>query len=133
MLIADVGICGLPNAGKSTLLSRISAARPKIADYPFTTLHLTSEYHISAKSFAVADIPGLIEGVDKGKGLGDEFLRHVKRTRILVHLVDIFGFEKDKAYKNYLTIKKEIESYSDKASKKPIIIAVNKMDLTGSF
>ena len=134
MLIADVGICGLPNAGKSTLLSRISAAKPKIADYPFTTL--TPNLGISVyggKSFAVADIPGLIEGAHSGKGLGNEFLRHIMRTKILVHLVDVFGFEKDKAYKNYLTIKKEIESYSDKASKKPIIIAVNKMDLTGSF
>ena len=133
MLIADVGLCGLPNAGKSTMLSRISAARPKIADYPFTTL--TPNLGIAkfaGKSFAVADIPGLIEGAHKGKGLGDDFLRHIKRTRVLVHLVDVFGFGEKTAYDNYRTIKKELSSYSKKLAQKPIVLAANKMDLTGS-
>ena len=133
MLIADVGLCGLPNAGKSTLLSRISAARPKIADYPFTTLSPNLGIaKFAGKSFAVADIPGLIEGAHKGKGLGDDFLRHIRRTRVLVHLVDVFGFGDKTAYENYRTIKKELSSYSKKLAQKPSILAANKMDLTGS-
>lgn len=130
-LIADVGLVGMPNAGKSTFLSRISAARPKIADYPFTTLApnlgvvTSNEQH-----FVVADIPGLIEGAHEGKGIGDEFLRHIQRTRVLVHLIDVTGFDEKTAYKNYSIINQELARYSPKLAKKPMLIAVNKMDLT---
>lgn len=132
-LIADVGLVGFPNAGKSTLLSSISAARPKIADYPFTTLSPNlgvSQY--AGKSFVVADIPGLIEGAHTGKGLGDEFLRHIERTRILVHIVDLFGFDEHTAYQNYKTINKELERYSKKLASKKMIVVANKSDLTDS-
>jgi GTP-binding protein len=132
-LIADVGLVGFPNAGKSTFLSKVSAAKPKIADYPFTTLapNLGVVKH-KGKNFVIADIPGLIEGAHEGKGLGDEFLRHVKRTHVIIHIVDIFGYDNKKAYENYRIINKELAGYSKDLSLKPMIIAANKMDLTGS-
>ena len=132
-LIADVGLVGCPNAGKSTLLSRISAARPKIADYPFTTLSPNlgvAQY--KDKSFVAADIPGLIEGAHQGKGLGMEFLRHVERTRLLVHLVDPMGFDGKSPLQSVRAIEKELKLYSTKLAKKPVIYAMNKMDLTGA-
>ncbi|MCX7910161.1 MAG: GTPase ObgE [Endomicrobia bacterium] len=128
-LIADVGIIGLPNAGKSTLLSVITAAKPKIADYPFTTLSPnlgTLVYH--DKKLVVADIPGLIEDAHKGKGLGTDFLRHIERTRMLVHLIDISCGDFEKIYKNYQIVINELKSYSEKLIKKPMIVVLNKID-----
>jgi len=130
-LIADVGLVGMPNAGKSTLLSRVSSARPKIANYPFTTLHPVlgiaslSRY----RRLVLADLPGLIEGAHEGTGLGDEFLRHIERTRVLIHLLDIEPPEGD-PYDHYVTVRRELEKYSDKLAAKPEIICANKMDLT---
>jgi GTP-binding protein len=137
-LLADVGLVGLPNAGKSTLLSVVSQARPKIADYPFTTLTPNlGVTHVGEKSFVVADIPGLIEGSHEGKGLGDEFLRHVERTRVLVHLVDVFGSDGKTAFQSFRTLKGELESYSADLAMRPQNIAVTKMDRSrqglGSF
>ena len=123
-LIADVGLVGLPNAGKSTLLSVVSSARPKIADYAFTTLTPNLgmvRYHDNELIFA--DIPGLIEGASEGKGLGDEFLRHVERTRALVHLVD--ATDEDIA-KSYATIRKELAGYSEKLAAKPSVVVLSK-------
>ena len=129
-LIADVGLVGYPNVGKSTLISQISAARPKIADYPFTTLvpNLGVVDH-KGKSFVAVDIPGLIEGAHQGVGLGLQFLRHVERTRILVHLVDVSGFSGRDPYQDYLQINKELAAYSQTLAAKPQIIALNKTDL----
>ena len=132
-LIADVGLVGCPNAGKSTLLSRVSSAHPKIADYPFTTLSPNlGVVRFKDKSFVAADIPGLIEGAHSGKGLGTEFLRHVERTRILIHLIDVSGFSEKTPYENYRAITQELALYSKKLAKKPVLIAANKMDLTGA-
>jgi len=132
-LIADVGLVGFPNAGKSTLLSRVSAAKPKIANYPFTTLTPNLGVVSSGDgSYVVADIPGLIEGAHSGKGIGDEFLRHIQRTRVLIHVIDIFGFNENTAYQNYRIINQELEQFSKSLLKKPMIIAVNKVDLTDS-
>lgn len=132
-LIADVGLVGMPNAGKSTFLSRISAARPKIADYPFTTLAPNLGVVAAGDThYVVADIPGLIEGAHDGRGLGDEFLRHIQRTKVLVHLVDINGFEEHTAYHNFKAINSELSRFSPALLKKPMIIAVNKMDITGA-
>lgn len=132
-LMADVGLAGLPNAGKSTLVSRLSHARPKIAAYPFTTL--TPSLGIVEMSgyrrFVIADIPGLIEGAHEGAGLGDTFLRHIERTRILVQLVDICPLDGDPC-KAYHTIEGELAQYSPILAAKPVIVAANKMDLTGS-
>jgi GTP-binding protein len=130
-LIADVGLVGFPNAGKSTFLSRISAARPKIADYPFTTLTPNlGVVHFKEKQFVVADIPGLIEGAHEGKGIGDEFLRHVQRTRVIIHLVDMTGFDGKSPAENYRIINKELASYSKMLTKKTMLVAANKMDVT---
>jgi GTP-binding protein len=132
-LLADVGIIGFPNAGKSTLISRISRAKPKIADYPFTTLtpNLGVVGYRGEKSFVVADIPGLIEGAHAGAGLGHQFLRHVERCRVLVHLVDGAGvFEDRDPKKDFDAINAELALYSPELAKKPQIVAVNKIDVT---
>ena len=126
-MIADAGIIGLPNAGKSTLLSVISNAKPEIADYPFTTLHPNlGVVDVDKKiSLLFADIPGLIEGASKGKGLGDEFLRHVERTSVLVHLIDVYVEDITAAYK---TIIKELKDYSMDLSKQPQVVALTKVE-----
>ncbi|GHT43176.1 GTPase Obg [Endomicrobiia bacterium] len=129
-LIADVGFVGLPNAGKSTLLSQISAAKPKIADYPFTTLTPNlGVVNYNGKHFVAADIPGIIEGAHEGKGLGFEFLRHIRRTKVLVHLIDVSGFDDKNPYENYKVINNELKKYSKHLTKKHIVIALNKVDL----
>jgi len=132
-LIADVGFVGLPNAGKSSLLTRISAARPKIADYPFTTLipNLGIVNHKGA-TFTAADIPGIIEGAHSGKGLGLEFLRHIRRTKVLIHIIDISGFDAKDPYKNYQIINNELKKYSKYLIKKRLVIVLNKIDLPDS-
>jgi GTP-binding protein len=132
-LIADVGLVGLPNAGKSTLLSRLSAARPKIADYPFTTLEpqLGIVDLKGFRRFVMADLPGLIEGAHHGAGLGDEFLRHIERTRLIVHVVDMAPPTGDPV-ENYRAIRHELAEYSAVLAQKREIIAANKMDLTGA-
>jgi GTPase len=131
-LIADVGIVGFPNAGKSTLISRISRARPKIADYPFTTLvpNLGVVSWRGERSFVVADIPGLIEGAHDGAGLGHQFLRHIERCRVLVHLVDGAPLGEGRAPKHdFDAINEELALYSPELAKKPQIVAVNKVDV----
>ena len=126
-VIADVGIIGLPNAGKSSLLAAITRARPKIANYPFTTLdpNLGVAYYDN-KEVTLADIPGLVEGAHEGVGLGDKFLRHIERCKILLHLIDI---SEDDLVENYLQIRKELEKYDEDLSKKKEIIVFNKSDL----
>jgi len=126
-MIADVGLVGLPNAGKSTLLSRISNARPEIADYPFTTItpNLGVVDITKETSVLVADIPGLIEGAAGGKGLGHDFLRHIERTAVIVHLID--AYQEDVA-KAYTTIKEELKAYDAKLAKRPEIVVLNKVD-----
>lgn len=126
-MIADVGLVGLPNAGKSTLLSRISNAHPEIANYPFTTLtpNLGVVDVDDQSSLLVADIPGLIEGASEGKGLGDEFLRHVERTSVLLHLIDVYSEDVTKAYK---TIQKELNEYQVDLSKRPQIVVLTKIE-----
>ena len=127
-LIADIGLVGFPNAGKSTLLSTISAARPKIADYPFTTLapNLGIVRYENFTSFIVADIPGLIEGAHEGKGLGHQFLRHIERTRALAYLIDITEEDPQAVYK---TLWNELHSFSERLVHKPSIIVLTKIDL----
>ena len=129
-VLADLGLVGFPNAGKSTFLSRISAARPRIADYPFTTLNpnLGITLH-KGLSFATADIPGIIEGASEGKGLGTQFLKHIERTRVLLHLVDPEGFNGMNAEKSVKVIENELKTFDKKLFAKPRIIVVNKMDL----
>ncbi len=133
-LIADVGVVGLPNAGKSTLLSRVSAARPKIADYPFTTLvpQLGIAELDAERRLVFADIPGIIEGAHEGAGLGQDFLRHIERTRILVHMIDILPIDGTQPIDAYRQIRAELEAYSPKLAAKPEILVANKMDLTGA-
>ena len=128
-LIADVGLVGFPNVGKSTLISRISAARPKIADYPFTTLepHLGVVAYGDEGSFVVADIPGLIEGAHEGTGLGLEFLRHVERTKLLAHVIDVSSTGRDPV-DDFVTISREIELYNADLLGKPQVVAASKMD-----
>ena len=133
-LIADVGIVGLPNAGKSTLLARVSKARPKIADYPFTTLapQLGIVELSDHRRFVMADIPGLIEGAHEGVGLGDDFLRHIERTRVLLHLVDVgYEFASVPPADAYHMIRGELERYGAGLVTKPEIVVGNKTDLTG--
>lgn len=133
MTIADVGLIGLPNVGKSTILSVITSAKPKIANYHFTTL--TPNLGVVKRydsSFVVADIPGLIEGAAEGAGLGHDFLRHIERTRLLVHVLDISGSEGRDPIEDYRQIRKELEQYSEKLTELPELIAANKMDITGA-
>ena len=132
-VIADVGLIGLPNAGKSTLLSRISRAHPEIADYPFTTKYpnLGTVHTGGDSAFVVADIPGLIEGAHEGHGLGHEFLRHVERTRLLVHLVDAVPTDGSDAVENYRTIRNELAHYSPALAERPEVLVLTKMDVTG--
>lgn len=129
-ILADVGLIGYPNAGKSTLISVISSARPKIADYPFTTLtpNLGVVAYGEYGSFVVADIPGLIEGAHQGSGLGDQFLRHVERTQLLIHLVDVSDGGPEDPVHALKAINKELELYSPELIKKPQIIAASKKD-----
>lgn len=125
-MLAEVGIIGLPNVGKSTLLSVISKARPKIADYPFTTLEPNlGVVRFQGKEFIAADIPGLIEGASKGKGLGDRFLKHIERTKVLVHLLDAYSMDLKKDYK---TVRQELSSFSKTLLLKPEIIVINKTE-----
>jgi len=129
-LIADVGLLGFPNAGKSTLISHISNAHPKIAAYPFTTkFPVLGVVGKNEDSFVIADIPGLIEGSSKGRGLGDKFLRHIERTKILVHLIDMAGSDARDPIEDYRIINNELKNYSKEVYKKPQIIVANKMDL----
>lgn len=132
-LIADAGLVGKPNAGKSTLISRLSSAKPKVADYPFTTLQpcLGIVQLPNYKRFVMADIPGLIEGAHLGAGLGTDFLRHIERTRLLVHMVDINPLEGDPV-EDYRVIRRELKQYSALLARKPEIVVANKMDLTDS-
>ncbi len=126
-LIADAGLVGLPNAGKSTLLAAVSAAKPKIADYPFTTLHpQLGVVRVATQSFVLADIPGLIEGAHEGHGLGTRFLGHVERCAVLLHLIDVTS---DDPVSDYRVIRKELKAYSPQLAEKPEIIAFNKTDL----
>jgi GTP-binding protein len=129
-LLADVGLVGFPNAGKSTLISRISAARPKIAAYPFTTLtpNLGVVGLSNDRSFVVADVPGLIEGAHRGLGLGHQFLRHLERTKILVHLVDISGASGRDPVDDLDTVRRELELFRPELAAKPQIVAANKID-----
>ena len=130
-LLADVGIIGLPNAGKSTLIAAISAVRPKIADYPFTTLvpNLGVVGYGEGKSFVVADIPGLIEGAHEGHGLGDKFLRHVTRTSVLIHLVDASNVDEKDPLAEWRTVNRELELFDPELGKKSQIVVANKIDL----
>jgi len=129
-LLADVGLVGFPNAGKSTLISRISAARPKIADYPFTTLEpqLGVVAMDDYRSFVVADIPGLIEGAHLGHGLGTQFLRHIERTRLLAHLVDVSDASGREPAEDFATVMRELASFSEELAAKPMILVATKMD-----
>lgn len=130
-LLADAGLVGFPNAGKSTLISRISAARPKIADYPFTTLepNLGVVKTEDMRSFVVADIPGLIEGAHEGHGLGDRFLRHIERTKLLVHLVDVSEGSGRNPVEDFNVIMKELEGFGAGLEKKPMLLVATKLDV----
>ncbi len=132
-LMADVGLVGMPSVGKSTFISKISASKPKIADYPFTTLkpNLGVVKTPDNRSFVVADLPGLIEGASLGHGLGDRFLKHIERTRVIAHIIDMSGYTND-PYKDYITINKELENFDKSLMKKPQIIIANKMDMPSS-
>jgi GTP-binding protein len=129
-LLADVGLVGFPNAGKSTLISTISAAKPKIADYPFTTLepHLGVVDLGDFRTFVVADMPGLIEGAHEGAGLGDRFLRHIERTKLLLHLVDVSSASGREAVTDYLTVNHELKAYNPELAKRPQIVVATKID-----
>ena len=125
-LIADAGLVGLPNAGKSTFLASVTAAKPKIADYPFTTLHPgLGVARIDAREFVIADIPGLIEGAHEGAGIGDRFLGHVERTGVILHLVSAREEHPGKAYK---TIRQELEAYGHGLAEKPEVLALSQVD-----
>ncbi|HEV2704286.1 MAG TPA: GTPase ObgE [Pyrinomonadaceae bacterium] len=129
-LLADVGLVGFPNAGKSTLISTISAAKPKIADYPFTTLepHLGVVDLGDYRTFVVADIPGLIEGAHEGAGLGDRFLRHLERTKLLLHLVDVSSVSGRDAVEDYETINRELAAYDERLAARPQLVVATKLD-----
>lgn len=133
-VLADVGLVGFPSVGKSTLLSVVSKARPKIGDYHFTTLvpNIGMVFLNDGQSFVMADMPGLIEGASQGVGLGDQFLRHIERTRVLLHMIDMSAMEGRDPYEDYLTINKELESYDLRLMERPQIIVANKMDMPGA-
>lgn len=133
-MLADVGLIGFPNVGKSTLIAKISAAKPKIADYPFTTLvpNLGVVAVEPGKSFVVADIPGLIEGASEGQGLGHQFLRHIERTRLLVHLVDVSGLTMREPAEDFAVINRELAAYSTQLAERTQIVALNKADMPGA-
>lgn len=133
-LLADVGLVGLPSVGKSTIISKISAAKPKIAAYHFTTLkpNLGVVKTKDNRSFVVADLPGLIKGASLGEGLGDKFLKHIERTRVIAHIIDMSAFEGRDPYDDYITINKELENFNKKIIEKPQIIIANKMDAPDS-
>ena len=133
-LLADVGLVGLPSVGKSTFLSKVSAAKPKIADYHFTTLNpnLGVVKTIDNRSFVIADLPGLIEGASQGAGLGDRFLRHIERTKVIAHIIDMGATEGRDPYDDFVTINKELENFNSKLIKKPMIVIANKMDMPNS-
>ena len=129
-MLADVGLVGLPSVGKSTILSMVTNANPKIASYHFTTLSpnlgvVTSEDY----SYTIADLPGLIEGASDGLGLGHKFLKHIERTKIIAHIIDMSGIEGRNPYEDYLTIRKELENFSPKLIQKPEIIIAKKMEI----
>lgn len=129
-VLADVGLLGLPNAGKSSFIRQVSSAKPKVADYPFTTLHPNlGVVRVESDSFVIADIPGVIEGASEGLGLGLEFLKHLSRTKILLHIVDVLPADESNPVENYKTIENELKKYSDKLADKPKILALNKLDL----
>lgn len=131
--IADIGLVGFPNVGKSTMLSMLTNARPKIADYHFTTLSPNlGVTDVGGSSYILADIPGLIEGASQGQGLGHDFLRHVERTRVLIHVLDASGFEGRDPVEDFHSIMNELEQYSTELAARPMIIAANKMDVTGA-
>lgn len=134
-LLADVGLVGMPSVGKSTLISKISASKPKIAAYHFTTLNpnLGVVKVSENKSFVVADLPGLIEGASLGEGLGDKFLKHIERTRVIAHVIDMSGLEGRDPYEDYLIINKELENFNKKIMEKPQIVIANKMDMESSI
>jgi GTP-binding protein len=129
-LLADVGLVGFPNAGKSTFISTVSAARPKIADYPFTTLepHLGVVDLGDFRTFVIADIPGLIEGAHTGAGLGDRFLRHIERTKLLLHLVDVSSASGREAVSDYETVNRELASYNEDLATRPQFVVATKID-----
>lgn len=133
-MLADVGLVGLPSVGKSTLISQVSKAKPKIAAYHFTTLtpNLGVCKDKQGRSFVMADLPGLIEGASEGEGLGDRFLRHIERTKVIAHIIDMSGYEGRDPYEDYLTINQELEKFSKKLIEKPQIIVANKMDMETS-
>lgn len=129
-VMADIGLLGMPNAGKSSLIRQISSARPKVADYPFTTLHPSlGVVSLGSEHLVMADIPGLIEDASEGVGLGFEFLKHLSRTKILLHVVDILPFDGSDPIENYRIIEKELAKYDQKLADKPRLLALNKMDL----
>ncbi len=130
-LLADVGLVGLPSVGKSTFLSKVSKATPKIADYHFTTLspNLGVVKTVDNRSFVMADLPGLIEGASQGVGLGDKFLRHIERTKVIAHIIDMSGLEGRDPFVDYQVINKELENFSPKLLKKPMVVIANKMDM----
>ena len=133
-LLADVGLVGMPSVGKSTIISSVSAAKPKIAAYHFTTLtpNLGVVKTTDNRSFVIADLPGLIKGASLGEGLGDRFLKHIERTRAIAHVIDMSGFEGRDPYEDYVTINKELEDFNPRLLKKPQIIIANKMDMESS-
>jgi GTP-binding protein len=133
-LLADVGLVGFPNAGKSTLIAAISAARPKIADYPFTTLipNLGVVRWGSDRSFVVADIPGLIEGAHEGKGLGAQFLRHIERTAFLLHLIDVSEWAPDDSVVIFETLRHELAAYDEGLTRRPFAVVPTKIDVIGT-
>lgn len=133
-MLADVGLVGLPSVGKSTIISCVSKSKPKIAAYHFTTLNpnLGVVKASDGRSFVMADLPGLIEGASEGEGLGDKFLRHIERTRVICHVIDMSGSEMRDPYEDFVLINKELEAFNEKLIKKPMIVVANKMDIDGA-